>query len=52
MELTGNSDISIHHFDNKNEAAEYIKSILKSGDTITFKASNGMKFWEIVDKLK
>ena len=47
-----NSDISIHHFDNKCAAAEYIKSILKPGDTITLKASNGMKFWEIVDKLK
>ena len=47
-----NQDIKTSHFDNKEDAAEYLSSILKADDVVTFKASNGMKFWEIVDKIK
>ncbi len=40
------------HFNNNEEAVKEIKSILKSGDAILLKASNSMKFSEIVDKIK
>lgn len=43
---------NIIYFENKAEILEYIKKIWKSGDVILFKASNGMKFFEIVDNLK
>lgn len=47
-----NTKIKVSHFTDKNEAASYLSDILKSGDVVTLKASNGMKFWEIVDKIK
>ena len=47
-----NTDIKVSHFTDKNEAASYLSDILKSGDVVTLKASNGMKFWEIVDKIR
>ena len=49
---TVNSDVETKHFSDKKEAAEYIKTILGPGDVITFKASNGMKFAELVEMLK
>ena len=47
-----NTEIKVSHFTDKNEAASYLSDILKSGDVVTLKASNGMKFWEIVDKIR
>lgn len=47
-----NTDITVNSFDDKASATEYIKSIIKPEDVITLKASNGMKFAEIVEKLK
>lgn len=47
-----NTKIKVSHFTDKNEAASYLSDILKSGDVVTLKASNGMKFWEIVDKIR
>ncbi len=46
------SDVECKHFADKKEAAEYIKELLGPGDVITLKASNGMKFAELVDMLK
>ena len=40
------------HFNTKKEAYPYIKSILKKGDVVLVKASNGHKFSEIVDYIK
>ena len=34
------------------EAAEYLKTILKAGDSVLLKASNGMKLKEIVEGIK
>ena len=50
--VKNNSGVKVSHFKEKPEATEYIKSILKSDDVITLKASNGMKFKEIVEALK
>ncbi len=42
---------NIVSFDTKEEATEYIEKELKSGDAILFKASNSMRFGEIVNKI-
>ena len=42
---------NIYYFENKSKIQEFIKSIWKKGDAILFKASNGMKFFEIVENL-
>ena len=40
------------HFTDRAEAVKYIREYLESGDVITFKASNGMKFWELIEEIK
>lgn len=47
----GMSEDNIHYFNNKNEIEMFIRQIWKKGDVILFKASNGMRFFEIVEKL-
>lgn len=46
------NDIPARNFDTNAEAAEYLKKVLKSGDTVLLKASNGMKLGEIVREIK
>ena len=41
-----------YHFNNNRDAIDYLKSIIKENDNILVKASNGMKFIEIVNALK
>ena len=45
------SDIPVVHFTDKKEALEYIQKLLRPGDAILFKASNGMKFGELVKQI-
>ena len=40
------------HFDNNKDAIDYLKNIIKKGDVILVKASNGMNFKEIIENLK
>ena len=40
------------HFDNNSDAINFLKGIIKPGDYILIKASNSMKFKEIVDALR
>ena len=49
--VNGMNEKNIHYFNDKNEIESFIKKIWKKGDVILFKASNGMKFFEIVEKL-
>ena len=42
----------IYYLDNNNEVANKIKEIAKPKDIILLKASNGMKFFDIAEKLK
>ena len=42
---------NVHHFENKQEAFEFLKSIVKPNDAVIFKASNGMRFFDLVEKL-
>ena len=38
-------------FDTKQELSDYLKTILKDGDCVIFKASRGMAFEEIIEKV-
>lgn len=39
-------------FSTKEELAEHLKSIMKKGDAVLFKASRGMKFEDIIEMIK
>ena len=41
----------VYYFADKNMIEEFVRNNWKSGDAILFKASNGMKFFEIVENL-
>ncbi len=43
---------NIYYFKEKENIIEKLKQIIKKDDVILFKASNGMKFFEIVEKIK
>lgn len=43
---------NIYYFKEKENIIEKLKQIMKKDDVILFKASNGMKFFEIVEKIK
>ena len=47
----GMKDENIFYFDNKDEVVKYVKKIWREGDIILFKASNGMKFYDMVTTL-
>lgn len=47
-----NGNTQVFWFDNNEEAIEKIKKIMKKGDMILVKASNGMKFKNIVEGIK
>jgi UDP-N-acetylmuramoyl-tripeptide--D-alanyl-D-alanine ligase len=42
---------NIYYFENKNQIVEKLKKILIKGDVVLIKASNGMKYFEIVNEL-
>ena len=46
-----NEKIDVRCFDSNEDASEFIKDILAPGDVIILKASNGMKFSEIVKNI-
>jgi len=48
----GMAEENIYYFENKEEIIGSLKSIIKSNDVILFKASNGMKFIDLVEKIK
>lgn len=43
---------NIYYFKEKENIIEKLKQLMKKDDVILFKASNGMKFFEIVEKIK
>ena len=48
----GMNDANIIYLDNKEEAIKLLNSILKENDNVLLKASNSMKFYEILDYIK
>ena len=51
-EVNGMDKSRIYYFENKDDIELFIRKNWKNGDSILFKASNGMRFFEIVDKLE
>jgi UDP-N-acetylmuramoyl-tripeptide--D-alanyl-D-alanine ligase len=49
---SGMDSNKIHYFENKDEIISYLNTIMKENDVILFKASNGMRFFDLVEKLK
>lgn len=43
--------INIKTFDDKDKLTEELKAVLKPGDAVVLKASNGMKLFDLVDKI-
>ena len=50
-EENGMKKENIYYFQNREKIVDFIKSIWKENDVYLFKASNGMKFFELADKL-
>lgn len=48
----GMQEKQIYYFNTKEEIENYLRQIWKEEDAILFKASNGMKFFEIAESLK
>ncbi len=48
----GMPEENIYYFEGKENIIQKLKQIMKKDDVILFKASNGMKFFEIVEKIK
>ena len=51
LELGMNKN-NVYYFEDKEKLVETLKGILQPSDTILIKASNGMKFFEIVEMIK
>lgn len=43
---------NVYYFENKEKLTNQLKEMIKSGDIILFKASNGMKFFDIAEEIK
>lgn len=48
---SGMKEDNIYYFENKEKMEKFIRENWKKGDVILFKASNGMKFFEVAEKL-
>lgn len=48
----GLSEENAYYLDDKEEIVKYLEIKMQKGDVILFKASNGMKFFELVEELK
>lgn len=46
----GMNEQNIYYIENKEEIINLLKKITQSGDIVLFKASNGMKFYELAEK--
>jgi len=51
-EEEGMNKENIYYFEDKNEIINLLEKILVKDDVVLFKASNGMRFFEIVEELK
>ena len=48
----GFDETNMYYFEDKEEIVDLIKQIIQTEDVVLFKASNGMRFFDIVEKLK
>jgi UDP-N-acetylmuramoyl-tripeptide--D-alanyl-D-alanine ligase len=45
-------DVPVHYYQSNSEVSDYLKQVLKPGDMVLFKGSNGMKLGEIITQIK
>lgn len=50
-EAEGMEKQNIYYFENKQDIIQEVKKLVKQGDVILVKASNGMKFYELPEKI-
>ena len=48
----GMQEDKIYYFENQKDTLNQLKQMLKSGDVVLFKASNGMKFFDMAEEVK
>ena len=48
----GFDERNIYYFENKEDIVELLKKMIQAKDVILFKASNGMRFFDIAEKIK
>ena len=48
----GFDEKNIYYFEDKGEIVELLKQMIQAKDVILFKASNGMRFFDIAEKIK
>ena len=48
----GFDENNIYYFENKEDIVELLKQMIQAEDVILFKASNGMRFFDIAEKIK
>ncbi len=48
----GMAEENIYYFEDKEELTNQLKELIKEGDIILLKASNGMRFFDIVEKMQ
>ena len=51
-EKCGMNKENIYYFEDKKQVQEFVENNWEKGDAILFKASNGMKFFDIVSNLE
>ena len=44
-------DENVYYLENKEEILEVLKKVIKPGDVVLLKASNGMKFYELAERM-
>ena len=44
-------DENVYYLENKEEILEVLKEVIKPGDVVLLKASNGMKFYELAERM-
>ena len=50
-ENNGMAKENVNYFENREQVEKFVRDNWQSGDSILFKASNGMKFFNIVENL-
>ena len=44
-------DENVYYLESKEEILEVLKEVIKPGDVVLLKASNGMKFYELAERM-
>ena len=50
--MNGFDEKNIYYFENKEQIIDLLRQILQPEDVVLLKASNGMRFFDIVEELK